>query len=205
MQSRCEHLYDPHSGKQYRSGGFDFLLESEIEIGRRQFKTADYTDEHTDEFRRQINEYKWCLVLDGYRVQQFFSESAMSKIRILFLSSNPTGTVPLKLDEEVREIEAKIRAAEHRDSLELITKWAVRPDDLLQSLNQHKPHIVHFSGHGSPTEEIILLDNHGKPKSVSKEALVSLFRTLKDNIRVVKSDRPQLQPPRGSSKCSMPC
>jgi len=109
----------------------------------------------------------------------------MGKIKILFVSANPAGTQQLKLDEEAREIEAKIRAAEHRDSLELITKWAVRPDDLLQSLNQHRPHIVHFSGHGSPTEEIVLLDKLGKPKPVSKEALVHLFRALKDNIRVV--------------------
>jgi len=62
---------------------------------------------------------------------------------------------------------------------------AARPDDLLQSLNQHEPHIVHFSGHGSSTEEIILLDKLGNPKPVSKEALVSLFNTLKNNIRVV--------------------
>src|SRR5262249_21941303 len=109
----------------------------------------------------------------------------MEKIQILFVSANPHGTPPLNLDEEAREIEAKLRAAKHRDSLQLITKWAARPDDLLQSLNEHKPHVVHFSGHGSPTEEIVLLDKLGDPKGVSKEALVSLFRTLKDNIRVV--------------------
>jgi hypothetical protein len=69
--------------------------------------------------------------------------------------------------------------------MEIITKWAARPDDLLQSLNQYKPHVVHFSGHGSADEEIILLDKEGNPKPVSREALVSLFRTLKDNVRVV--------------------
>lgn len=107
------------------------------------------------------------------------------KIKILFLTANPVGTVPLRLDEEAREIETKIRMAEHRDSLELITKWAVRPGDLLQYLNQYKPHIVHFSGHGSPTEEIILLDKQAQAKAVSKAALVDLFKTLKDNVRVV--------------------
>lgn len=109
----------------------------------------------------------------------------MGQIRVLIVSANPSGTSPLKLDEEVREIETKIRAAEHRDDVELITKWAARPDDLLQALNEHSPHVVHFSGHGSPTDEIILLDKLGASKPVSKEALVSLFRTLKDNIRVV--------------------
>lgn len=107
------------------------------------------------------------------------------KIKILFLAANPLQTTPLRLDEEVREIEAKIRAADYRDSLELITKWAVRPDDLLQYLNQYKPHIVHFSGHGSAAEEIILLDESGKPIPVSKQALVSLFQALRGDIRVV--------------------
>jgi hypothetical protein len=69
--------------------------------------------------------------------------------------------------------------------LELHTKWAVRPNDLLQYLHQHSPHIVHFSGHGSQTEELVLLDPHDQAKPVSKAALKQLFTTLKDNIRVV--------------------
>ena len=121
----------------------------------------------------------------------------MSKIKILFLAANPAATKQLQLDEEIREITAKIRASEYRDSLELISRWAVRPDDLLQTLLEHKPHIVHFSGHGSPTAEIILQDQNGRPQPVSKEALVHLFRTLKDNIRLVLfnacSTRPQAE------------
>ena len=34
-------------------------------------------------------------------------QQTMEKIRILFVSANPVGTPPLKLDKEVREIEAK--------------------------------------------------------------------------------------------------
>jgi hypothetical protein len=112
------------------------------------------------------------------------STQVMNKIKILFLSANPQGTNPLKLDEEAREIQLKIRAAEYRDSMEFITQWAARPDDLLQFLNQYKPDIVHFSGHGSETEEIILLDKNGTPKPVSKAALVSLFRNFKKSTRV---------------------
>ena len=107
------------------------------------------------------------------------------KQKILFLAANPTDETRLALDKECREIESKIRASEHRDSLELLTKWAVRPNDLLQYLHQHSPHIVHFSGHGSASEELILLDAHDEAKPVSKEALKQLFTTLKDNIRVV--------------------
>lgn len=106
-------------------------------------------------------------------------------IKILLLTSNPEGTSPLRLDEEARLIAQKIRAAEYRDVLKLETLWALRPDDLLQSLNEHNPHIVHFSGHGSKAGEIVLMDNNRQVKPVSVEALKMLFTTLKGNIRVV--------------------
>ena len=107
------------------------------------------------------------------------------KCEVLFLAANPQGTAQLALDEEIRSIEAKIRASDHRDALELVSKWAVRPDDLLQALNQHHPEVVHFSGHGSDKEELYLVDANGNPKVVSKAAIQQLFRVLKDDIRLV--------------------
>jgi hypothetical protein len=87
----------------------------------------------------------------------------MAKVRILFLAANPGATSALKLDEESREIGNKLRGSEFRDSVELVTQWAVRPDDLLQFLNQYRPHIAHFSGHGSPSVEIILTAEAAPP------------------------------------------
>jgi hypothetical protein len=51
----------------------------------------------------------------------------MDKVKVLFLAANPAGMRRLALDEEVRAIEAKIRASKYRDALELISRWAVRP------------------------------------------------------------------------------
>ena len=107
------------------------------------------------------------------------------KTKILFLAANPSGTHQLALDNECREIEEKIRASKHRDSLELVTKWAVRPLDLLQHFNDHSAHVIHFSGHGSVSEEIIFSDSNGKPQAVGQAALKQLFKTLKDKIRLV--------------------
>lgn len=113
----------------------------------------------------------------------------MKKVKVLFLAAYPDAS-PLKLDEEIREITKKVRESEYRDTLKLVPALAVRPDDLLQTLNEHKPHIVHFSGHGSPSGEIILIDENlvnGKrvPKPVSPSAIRALFLTLKDNVQVV--------------------
>src|SRR5260370_25335238 len=71
------------------------------------------------------------------------------KVRILSLAAKPKDSSKLRLDEEIREIHAKIRVAEFRDAFDLVSRWAVRPLDLLQAFNEVQPHIVHFSGHGS--------------------------------------------------------
>jgi hypothetical protein len=121
----------------------------------------------------------------GQQVRSCEEPCATEKCQILFLAASPAGTKALALDEECREIEQKIRAADYRDALDFVQKWAVRPDDLLQYLNQFKPRVVHFSGHGSRREEIVLLDKDRQPKPVGKAALKQLFSTLKDNIRLV--------------------
>jgi len=106
-------------------------------------------------------------------------------IKVLFMASNPIDQTQLRLDEEIRAITEKIRASEHRDSVQLISRWAARPYDLLQALNEHKPHIVHFSGHGSNNDELVFQSDDGGTKLVSKEAIVATMSTLSDNIRVV--------------------
>jgi len=107
------------------------------------------------------------------------------KIKILFLGASPTDVHPLRLSEEVREIESEIQAASQRDSFDLESQWAVRPADLQRALLRFQPHIVHFSGHGSKTEEIILEDDSGRSRPVGKQALINLFKILKDNVRVI--------------------
>jgi CHAT domain-containing protein len=109
----------------------------------------------------------------------------MHKVKVLFLASDPFKQSALALDEEIRAITAKFRSAEYRDALELVSSFAVQPGDLQALLLEHRPHVVHFSGHGSQAEQIILKDKDGQPKPVSKEALVDLFDVLRDNIRVV--------------------
>ena len=106
-------------------------------------------------------------------------------VTILFLAANPLDTTPLRIDEEVRAIDEKLRWAEFRDMFEIKQHWAVRIADLQEYLLRHRPHIVHFSGHGSRSSEIILQDSLGKSQSVSVQALSGLFSILKDNIRCV--------------------
>ncbi len=102
---------------------------------------------------------------------------------ILFLAANPVGSPPLALDQEAKDIEAKINASAHRDSLTFKTRWAVTADDLIQALNQDRPRIVHFSGHGS-RDGIVLMGEDREARVVSREALVPTFRAIKKDIRL---------------------
>ncbi len=106
-------------------------------------------------------------------------------IKILFLAANPKDTSQLRLDEEMRGIDQVLRQAEFRDKFDIKQHWAVRVVDLQGYLLRYKPDIVHFSGHGSASTEIILEDNYGNSQSVSSRALSQLFDVLKDNIRCV--------------------
>src|SRR6188474_2235394 len=96
-------------------------------------------------------------------------------IKILFLAANPLGTDPLALDEEIREIDARIRGAKYRKRLKLVPHFAVRLEDLSNFLERHKPQIVHFSGHGDQKGAIILAGSDRKPKRVVPAALAGFF------------------------------
>lgn len=109
----------------------------------------------------------------------------MKPIRILFLAASPKDTDRLRLDEEIRTIDERLRAAEFRERFELIQAWAVRSADLQDRLLRHKPDIVHFSGHGSEDGQIVLEDDSGMAQPVPTEALSNTFEILKDNIRCV--------------------
>ncbi len=111
--------------------------------------------------------------------------SSSRQVKILFLAANPLDSTRLRLDEEMRTIDQTLRQTEFRDKFEIRQHGAVRVSDLQGFLLRHRPDIVHFSGHGSKTSELILEDNLGNSHPVSADAVSQLFSILKDNIRCV--------------------
>lgn len=112
-------------------------------------------------------------------------EDLPQQITVLFIASNPSDQTQLRLDEEIREIQKKIRESDYRDSINLKSVWAARPTDLLQAINEHKPTIIHFSGHGSDQDELVLQDDAGNSQVVGKETLVELFKVVSSNIQLI--------------------
>lgn len=107
------------------------------------------------------------------------------KINVLFLASNPIDVQQLRLDEEARSIKEMIRKTKFRDSVLFESRWAVQPMDVLQAVNELNPTVVHFSGHGSDSDEIVFQDAEGKAKLISKEAIVQTMMASSNTIRLV--------------------
>jgi hypothetical protein len=93
---------------------------------------------------------------------------------VLVMSADAGQGLPLRLDEERREIVRAVRLADADDRIEVRTADAVRIDDLQNELQYHRPVIAHFSGHGSATG-IVVVDDAGQAQSVPPQALSDLF------------------------------
>jgi hypothetical protein len=106
------------------------------------------------------------------------------RAKILIVAANPKDTSRLRLDEEVREIEAALQRSQRRNQFSVRSTWASRPKDLRRALLDQQPHIVHFSGHGDP-EGLVLEDAVGQAVIVPPEALEGLFNLFRENLQCV--------------------
>lgn len=142
------------------------------EYGRRMKEITSKLNQH-----EQLHQ----VALSAIKKLQYLPE----RITVLFLAANPLDQVQLRLDEEARAIREMIRKSEHRDAVRLESRWAVRPLDVLQAINECKPTVIHFSGHGSDQDELVFQDDAGATKLVSKEAIVQLMAAASGDIQLV--------------------
>jgi hypothetical protein len=76
-------------------------------------------------------------------------------LRVLYLTAN--SEMNLRTEAEVRGVQNAVRGALHRDLIDLHYRPAATPEDLLEGLNDFRPHVVHFSGHAG--DAALLFDN----------------------------------------------
>lgn len=112
--------------------------------------------------------------------------SGQPPVKVLLLGANPSGTEPLRLDREIREIQQTIQSGRERDNIQVSIRLAVRPQDIIQALLDDEPRIVHFAGHGGGPEESFAAENeYGLTHIIPVAGLVDLFRVTGRNVECV--------------------
>jgi hypothetical protein len=102
----------------------------------------------------------------------------------VWLGASPLEDKPLKLEEEARDIQLALAKAGLADRLAMSAISVARPMDLYRELENRKPAIVQFSGHGHPAGPLFQ-DDSGKPRPLLAADLAEQFRLAGDTVRVV--------------------
>jgi hypothetical protein len=79
----------------------------------------------------------------------------------------------LRVEVEVRDVEQAVRRANLRDLIQITHKPAATPEDLLDSLNDQRPHVVHFSGHAGGAA--VVFDNASVDSPEDREVTFDLL------------------------------
>jgi CHAT domain len=104
---------------------------------------------------------------------------------ILILAANPKSTSPLRLDQEIRDIQEGLQRSKNRDQFSLHSRQAVRPRDIQRAMLDIQPQIIHFCGHGVGDEGLVFEDETGQAKFITGEALASLFQLFANYIECI--------------------
>jgi CHAT domain len=104
---------------------------------------------------------------------------------ILYLTASPQDMEPLRSDLEMRKVKERLQLSRHRDRYRIEPCVAARFDDVSQALEDYRPQVVHFSGHGDEDGDLFLEDEKGDRASVTPEGMADLFALHKTTIKCV--------------------
>lgn len=157
-------------------------LREQKKVKREELKREKETDRKLKQIGRDVADQDR---IQSIHEQQIAELKALPKeITVLFMAFNPAEQSPLRLDQEARDIEEKIKLSKHRDSVKFKTKWAVRAADILQAINDYNPEIIHFSGHGNE-DGLALEKTDGSTHFVHVDAITQAIQTTSDNIKLI--------------------
>jgi len=107
-------------------------------------------------------------------------------ISVLFLAAEPSDAARIRVNAEYRAIDEQLRQSLHRDRINLLPPvLASRPVDVNRAVQNNKPDIIHFSGHGAGPAGIYLENDAGQARLASTSALVALIQASTAHVRAV--------------------
>lgn len=143
-------------------------------------QTANIVREHAArEIREEIHD-RLLIARDKHQSKQRIPE----KWTFLFLQANPDGCDTIKTSREYREIVESIRGAKYRDQIEPEIESAVRIRDVIRAVNEYRPRVIHFSGHGNKSS-LAFLDEQDNVKEFDGKYLADLIIANDDQVELV--------------------
>jgi hypothetical protein len=140
-------------------------ISTKVKTLRSAEETAQRTLDNKDKARRK-EELAHAQELRRLAMPQIryipLREPEPEKLRVLYLTANPEATetvltLPdgsqsregtwLRTEREVRSVQKAIRGSKFRDLVEIHHMPAATSGDILEGINDHRPHVIHFSGH----------------------------------------------------------
>lgn len=106
------------------------------------------------------------------------------QVTVLLFASEPRDQPRTDLDKEIREILAKIGEAKFGDHIVLRPWLAAQAFDLIPNFNRYKPHMVQFSGHGTP-DGFLMMGPHDRSEPVAADRLIQMLRWTGTDLRIV--------------------
>lgn len=101
------------------------------------------------------------------------------QMTILFVAADPKNEDRLRSQQEVREVTEAIQAARLGSSFKVQFVPSCRPHDLGRAIDNFKPRIIHFAGHGNAAG-LAFEDDQGNSKLARAEALGDVLCQARD-------------------------
>jgi hypothetical protein len=138
------------------------------------------SDRATDQRRRQEMDHAKALSRMASPTMRhvYVREPEPERLRVLYLTASPDVGNPLRTDAEVNNVLKALRGAKHRDQVELHLRPAATSQDLMDGINDVRPHVIHFSGHGDG--QGLLFDNASLDAPEGRQIPFELLTRLLD-------------------------
>lgn len=142
-----------------------------------------------DELRRKLaapgGEAAQPRVTRGGAAQQPGLSGEDKRLDVMFVAANPKSMSELKLREEARGIEDKLRGTPGERSIDIRYSWRADADSLMDALYQGVPDVLHFAGHGGRNGAMLLEAAGGSSQPVQPDALAALLGARPRRPRVI--------------------
>jgi len=104
---------------------------------------------------------------------------------VMLIGASPSDQATLLLSAEFDMINSAVRQGTHRDDIAIEQSQNTLASELVPDLVRSSPKLVHFSGHGRESGELIFEDPHGASAPLRPELLGAVFSGFSDIIRCV--------------------